>query len=375
MDSIDIGKIILAKRGEKGITQDELAKHMGVSRVSVSKWETGQSYPDIVFLPQLAAYFNISMDELMGYSPQMTGDDISKIYMELLNGFSIEPFTEVMSRCREIVRKYYSCFPLLYQIGTLLLNHGSAVKDEEIKSAALAYAKELFRRVKAQSDNNDLKYLSLHSEALCEMMSGNANEVLVLLENENMLQPNVSTGVMRSQAYLMQGKTTEARIAMQDSILGKIIPLFYDMTSYLEICTDDICYFDEVCRRAIAIMDVFNMKKLMPIITLPFYLAAAVGYAATENEDKSLAMLEAYADIATSGIFPLKTIGDSFFTFIDKIQAKQENEVLIGTPEFPRDEQSMRNEISDSVTDNPAFSSLQENQRFHSLVKKLKQIL
>lgn len=52
-------------RKEKGITQDELANYIGVSKASVSKWETGQSYPDIAFLPQLAAYFNISVDELI----------------------------------------------------------------------------------------------------------------------------------------------------------------------------------------------------------------------------------------------------------------------------------------------------------------------
>jgi transcriptional regulator with XRE-family HTH domain len=68
MKEINLASVIVAKRREKGITQDELAAYIGVSKASVSKWETGQSYPDITFLPQLAAYFNISIDELMGLS-------------------------------------------------------------------------------------------------------------------------------------------------------------------------------------------------------------------------------------------------------------------------------------------------------------------
>lgn len=44
---------------EKGITQEQLADYMGVSKASVSKWETGQSYPDIVILPKMAAYFKL----------------------------------------------------------------------------------------------------------------------------------------------------------------------------------------------------------------------------------------------------------------------------------------------------------------------------
>lgn len=41
MNTIQIGKIISAHRREKGITQEELAKHLGVSKPAVSKWESG----------------------------------------------------------------------------------------------------------------------------------------------------------------------------------------------------------------------------------------------------------------------------------------------------------------------------------------------
>lgn len=59
MNGLNIGKCIIRKRKEKGITQEQLADYMGVSKASVSKWETGQSYPDIVILPKMAAYFKL----------------------------------------------------------------------------------------------------------------------------------------------------------------------------------------------------------------------------------------------------------------------------------------------------------------------------
>lgn len=76
MNEINLSSILVAKRREKGLTQEAVAAFIGVSKASVSKWETGQSYPDITFLPRLAAYFNISIDDLMGYSPQMEQSDI-----------------------------------------------------------------------------------------------------------------------------------------------------------------------------------------------------------------------------------------------------------------------------------------------------------
>ncbi|MGL5383948.1 MAG: helix-turn-helix domain-containing protein, partial [Culicoidibacterales bacterium] len=55
----------------RGITQAQLAAFIGVTKASVSKWETGQSLPDILLLPQLAAYYAVSVDELLGYEPQL----------------------------------------------------------------------------------------------------------------------------------------------------------------------------------------------------------------------------------------------------------------------------------------------------------------
>ena len=142
MKEINIARAILAKRKEKGITQDELANYIGVSKASVSKWETEQSYPDIVLLPQLAAFFNISIDELMGYEPQMTKRDIAKLYFKLHGDLSEKPYDEVIAECREIIKKYFSCFPLLLQMGNLLINSSILAGDAEKSSAIVADLKD-----------------------------------------------------------------------------------------------------------------------------------------------------------------------------------------------------------------------------------------
>ena len=52
-------------RKEKGLSQDQLALELGVSRQSVSKWELGDSMPDINKVLQLADYFQVSTDYLL----------------------------------------------------------------------------------------------------------------------------------------------------------------------------------------------------------------------------------------------------------------------------------------------------------------------
>ena len=60
-----IGKRIGLLRKEKGLTQEELAQHMGISPQAVSKWEHDQTCPDISALPKLAGLLGVSVDELL----------------------------------------------------------------------------------------------------------------------------------------------------------------------------------------------------------------------------------------------------------------------------------------------------------------------
>lgn len=66
MDMITIGKEIQKLRKEKRMTQEALAAEMGVTIGAVSKWETGNAFPDIPMLCALADYFGVTTDELLG---------------------------------------------------------------------------------------------------------------------------------------------------------------------------------------------------------------------------------------------------------------------------------------------------------------------
>lgn len=61
-----IGIQIARLRKEQEITQTALAGYLNVSPQAVSRWENGVSVPDICLLPQIAAFFNVSIDELFG---------------------------------------------------------------------------------------------------------------------------------------------------------------------------------------------------------------------------------------------------------------------------------------------------------------------
>lgn len=63
---MDLGKMILELRKEKGVTQEELAAELGVTAAAVSKWENGYTLPDVLMICALADFFGVTTDELLG---------------------------------------------------------------------------------------------------------------------------------------------------------------------------------------------------------------------------------------------------------------------------------------------------------------------
>ena len=59
-------------RKQKGLTQEELAERLYVSRTAVSKWESGRGYPNIDSLKDIAKFFSVSIDELLSSGEALT---------------------------------------------------------------------------------------------------------------------------------------------------------------------------------------------------------------------------------------------------------------------------------------------------------------
>ena len=72
---ITIGENIRRLRIERRMTQEQLAEILIVTNAAVSKWERGDSFPDITMLFPIADYFGVSVDALMGHEENFTVED------------------------------------------------------------------------------------------------------------------------------------------------------------------------------------------------------------------------------------------------------------------------------------------------------------
>lgn len=73
---MEFNKKIQELRKQKGLTQEELAEALYVSRIAISKWESGRGYPNIDSLKAIAKFFGITIDELL------SGDELLAVAQE-----------------------------------------------------------------------------------------------------------------------------------------------------------------------------------------------------------------------------------------------------------------------------------------------------
>lgn len=62
---MEISKCIKDARQNNNISQESLAEQLGVSRQTISSWENGKSYPDLVSIIKMSDIFNISLDKML----------------------------------------------------------------------------------------------------------------------------------------------------------------------------------------------------------------------------------------------------------------------------------------------------------------------
>ncbi len=69
---MELGEKLQELRKSRGLTQEELAEALYVSRTAVSKWESGRGYPNIDSLKEISSYFGVTLDELLSAEKILT---------------------------------------------------------------------------------------------------------------------------------------------------------------------------------------------------------------------------------------------------------------------------------------------------------------
>ncbi len=371
MDELNIAENLVKLRHDKKITQEQLAEFVGVTKASVSKWETGQSMPDITILPQLAAFFDITVDQLIGYAPQLSKEQIQKLYQELAARLAGGSFEEVFSQTRAYVKKYYSCYPFLFRMCVLWLNHYMLAEDEEKRRELLLFLSDLCEHIKENCKDIGIcdDIVALH--AVVQLQLGRTQEVIEALEE--IWKPyrllNQSQNIL-VQAYIMTGKTEKAESFIQISIYNALLSLVQTATQYITSHMNDLSACEPTINRISQVEEIYALANLNPNLIAGFEYQVTVCCTlngateqALEHADKYVMCLQ---ELFSSGILLLH--GDDYFNKIEEWFEESE-----GGAYAPRDRRLVLEEVKQSFA-SPVFAVLEKEERFTTIKRKLAEI-
>lgn len=117
---MQIGEVIRKYRKSSNMTQEDLAKRLGVTAPAVNKWENGNSMPDITLLAPIARLLDISLDTLLSFRGELTDKEASDLVEEASRRLETEDYDTVFQWAKKQMEQYPNCEHLLLWMAVVL---------------------------------------------------------------------------------------------------------------------------------------------------------------------------------------------------------------------------------------------------------------
>ena len=219
---------VLDLRKRAGLTQEELAEKLVVSRQAISRWESGTTYPDMEMIPSIANYFGISIDELFGYDnerSQKIDELVKKIdYMNLQNNGVDINIDECITLARNSLIEFPGNEKIMLCLASVLYNAGYVrygeyhLSDEEgydildiEKHRTYSEWKEaisLYEKLLKTMEDGKARHRVIRELTQLYLNIGEHTKVLEVIESapdiygsKEFLKTNAVDGKKRSEAY------------------------------------------------------------------------------------------------------------------------------------------------------------------------------
>lgn len=356
-----MGEIISQKRKESGLTQAELAEYIGVSKPAVSKWESGHSMPDIALLPELASFFDITIDELMGYQPQMTEKNIDLLYADLTDKLLNCSADEVFSECRTYIKKYYFCWQLILRMSEFMYNHYTfSCKPDSVLSEILEYTE----RISNQCDNGNITKRAGYIKTCCLIKLGDLESAEV--SAEKLIEPVTNTPVLLSFIYNVQGKAVENEQIILSYIEQNLQLIF---TAIPNACIfSDKDHEEYLLKKFSSLLMLFKAEKYYPEHLLRFYFTAAIVYCNIGKTENALKYLWDFIQL-------LDSIRDNSLRREKNCFQKAHHQTIqtyLGEENF--DMKTVFSIIIKYLSENNSFRPLKNESEFNEILLKLQEM-
>ena len=293
--NITIGENIKKLRNQKGVTQERLAESIGVTPQAISRWESESGYPAIEYLPDIASFFGISVDELLGIKLSEREARREGVYTTInhIEDCGYNP-TAI-----DLLREAHADFPSDMKISLSLAKALCSERfEEDPNKAYLREAEKILRDLIRQSDDYDFRFecvrflAVLYKEAFKDEQG--YEEVVKMLPSINSCREMFITDLYDG-AHQKEDEIRDCLITLSRCLVGRL----RDYVAYILPNEEDkwdakIGYLERMidfCRFIAEIIDDEKSDDLDGNIAM-LYRYMATYYVALVNKAETLTSLE-----------------------------------------------------------------------------------
>ncbi len=304
---IKIGERIRLLRKKNDVTQDKLAEHLGVTPQAVSRWESGVCYPDMNYLPSIADYFSVTMDDLLCYTGAQKAARVKEYLAEvehLLDRDRVTDALEVLRRAMADIPSDHSlqleAAGVLSLYAGMLMDSGSGERIEAAVTAVLSEAVSLCRHILDDCTDDGLRDET--KKTLCDIYAHQLGDSVQAEEIANQLHGmSVSREIIRATVLTGDVAFEQAQknlILFADNIWWHL----YNLACVPDISGDRYSTADKIAilQKGISLFEViFEEEPLFYADRLAnSYRQLAMLHLSVGSNDEALACFEQMADWA-----------------------------------------------------------------------------
>ena len=177
-----IAENIRAYRKQRGLTQEQLAEVLGVSVGAVYKWESKSSLPELRLIMEMADFFDVSVDALLGY--KMKDNHLNETVERLWKASSSRDY-DTLSEAEKAIVKYPHSFDVVFAAANLYYTFGAGTRKEPWLRRAIELLNNARLLVQQCTDSRVGESWICGMIAEMHEMLGETNKALELLKANN----------------------------------------------------------------------------------------------------------------------------------------------------------------------------------------------
>ncbi len=220
----DFGKQLKDLRNAKGLTQEQVAELLNVSKQSVSRWENNVTYPDITFLPTLASFFGVTVDALLEADYE-TNERAKKQYLSKRHNAHN---SGDIRAAFELSQELYTRFPNDLTVVNAMMTDSYLMGLHDVGGGRRHYLEmsiAVSERFMKMTDDIDESCRCIRNIAACHKLLGN-NEAAVLWMNK---LPSMWSGIEHTALSVLEGEERETSVRRSlNAALNLIYRLIYE---------------------------------------------------------------------------------------------------------------------------------------------------